>query len=233
MNKPFKDSEVDHLLSFIGYGNISAPIGFLGMEEAGGGFENLQNRLTFDQVEDLYHGHKKLGILKYHEGSRYIQSTWRGMCLIILHLMGREISRDEIRRFQAEELGRTHSNTFLLELMPLPKPSLDAWGYSGFLPQFESKDDYYQQILPKRIQHIQSLISEQSPDIVIGYGKGYWRYYRKLFPKSKFSRNKIYEIAEGKPFVLLTHHFTARSLNGRLPEIAQYAQDGLNASTQH
>lgn len=231
MSKSFTDSEVDHLLSFIGYGNVNAPFWFLGMEEAGGGYENLRRRLLFDEIEDLYQGHKKLGVLKYHEGSRYIQPTWRGMCVIMLNLMGKEVTRDEIRRFQAEELGRAHSNTFLLELMPLPKPSIEAWGYSGFLPQLGSKDDYYQQILPKRIQLLKTLISEHSPDVVIGYGKGYWGNYRKLFPRAKFSRIKIYEMAEGNPFVLLTHHFTARSMDGRFPEIAKFVRDGLNSST--
>ena len=98
----FTDYEVEKLLSFIGYGNLSAPVWFLGMEEAGGGIENLRNRLKFDVIEDLYQGHKKLGILKHHEGKRIIQPTWRGMCVIMLTLKGIDINREEIRNYQDE-----------------------------------------------------------------------------------------------------------------------------------
>lgn len=50
MTKSFTDSEVEHLLSFIGYGDLSAAVWLLRMEEGGGGKENLRRRLTFDRV---------------------------------------------------------------------------------------------------------------------------------------------------------------------------------------
>ena len=230
MSRPFTDEEVEHLLSFVGYGNLSAPIWFLGMEEGGGGEENLRRRLSFERIEDLYEGHKKLGILKHHEGYRKIQPTWRGMCVIMLNLMGEDPTTDAIRAFQAERLGRSSSNTFLLELMPLPKPNMDAWDYDGLLPQFGSKEDYYEQILPQRVEYLRSLIDRHSPAAVIGFGKSYWHHYRKLFPTSEFKSRKIYEIAGGSPFVLLSHHFTARSMNGRFSEIARIVRDGIDAS---
>ena len=220
-NKHFKDSEVEHLLNFLGYGNLSAPVWFLGMEEAGGGEENLRNRLSFKKAEDLYSGHKKLGITKHHEGNRLIQPTWRGMCVIMLTLMGRKVTRDEIRNYQAEHLGRHGDDTFLLELMPIPKASISSWSYEGLLPQFESREDYYSQILPRRIQSIQELISKYSPRAIIGYGKSFWGFYRELFKGTTFRNAYPYQIGEGNPLVILTHHFTSKTMNGRFTEIAE------------
>jgi hypothetical protein len=36
MTEPVTDSELSHLLNFIGYGTLDADVWFLGMEEAGG-----------------------------------------------------------------------------------------------------------------------------------------------------------------------------------------------------
>ncbi len=41
MHGPVSDEELGHLLDFIGYGRLDAPVWFLGMEEAGGGEERL------------------------------------------------------------------------------------------------------------------------------------------------------------------------------------------------
>jgi hypothetical protein len=35
------DTELEHLLNFIGYGKLSADVWFLGMEEGGGGANNI------------------------------------------------------------------------------------------------------------------------------------------------------------------------------------------------
>ena len=114
--------------------------------------------------------------------------------------------------------------------MPLPKPNMAAWGYDGILPQFGSKENYYEQILPKRLKYLRSLIDHHSPAGVIGYGKSYWQHYRILFPASEFKRRQIDEIADGQQFVLLSHHFTARSMNGRFSEIANIIRDGIDTS---
>ena len=60
------DSELEHLLDFVGYGRLDAPVWFLGMEEAGGGEDNLRARLKFGTVEDCAEAHRLLGITKHH-----------------------------------------------------------------------------------------------------------------------------------------------------------------------
>ncbi len=45
MGSPLTDSELDHLLNFIGYGTLDADVWFLGMEEAGGGEANIRAEL--------------------------------------------------------------------------------------------------------------------------------------------------------------------------------------------
>jgi len=45
MTNFLSDDELEHLLNFIGYGNLDADVWFLGMEEAGGGEVNIRTRL--------------------------------------------------------------------------------------------------------------------------------------------------------------------------------------------
>jgi len=69
MSTRLTDQELFHLLEFIGYGTLDADVWFLGMEEAGGGEDNLRKRLKFKRVEDCAEGHKILGIEKHRWGS--------------------------------------------------------------------------------------------------------------------------------------------------------------------
>ena len=103
MAVPFTDKEMKHLTNFIGYGELSADVWFLGMEEAGGGEKNLRDRLAFRPIEDCAEAHKLLGITHLHWGKRRIQPTWRGMCYVMLALAGQSTDRESIRAYQAEK----------------------------------------------------------------------------------------------------------------------------------
>lgn len=225
MIKPVTDSELDKLLAFIGYGTLDADVWFLGMEEAGGGEENIRIRVGFDPVEDCAEAHKKLGVLNLHSGKRKIQRTWRGMCYIMLALNGHEPTTEAIRSYQAESLGCFGGNTLLTELMPIPKPKISQWGYEELLPQFHSREDYYKQIRPRRIQYLKDLLTRHSPKVVIGYGKGFWPAYKELFSDVEFSIQDEFEVGKrGNTLIVLTGHFTARTMNGRLDQVVSIIQ---------
>ena len=103
----FTEKEVEHLLNFVGYGSADASVWFLGMEEAGGGEDNLRARLTFNSIEDLREAHLKLGLRQFHDFKRpRIQRTWRGMSYVMLRLNQEEPSRETIRKYQSTQLGR-------------------------------------------------------------------------------------------------------------------------------
>ncbi len=223
--KPITNDQLERLLNFVGYGSLDANVWFLGMEEAGGGEENIRTRLQFRTVEDNANAHKLLGVTKHHSGKRSIQPTWRGMCYIMLRLEGQAPTRENLRTYQAEKLGRFNSNTLLTELMPIPKPKISHWGYNGLLPQFTSREDYYRQIKPRRVQYLRQIIAENQPKAIIGYGKGFWPEYKNLFPGVKFSANGRFQTAnDGTTKIILTDHFTARTMNGKFDDVVSILQ---------
>ncbi|GJM42552.1 MAG: hypothetical protein DHS20C20_28340 [Ardenticatenaceae bacterium] len=220
MTQALTDSELAHLLDFVGYGSLNSDVWFLGMEEAGGGEANIRTRLKFRTVEDNADAHKLLGITKLHWGKRVIQRTWRGMCYIMLRLENKEPSRENIRIYQAEQLGRKQGNTLLTELMPIPKPKISRWGYENLMPQFVSREDYYQKVKPQRVAYLRQLLQEHRPPVVIGYGKTFWASYKDLFPHHDFEKEGIFEVANNQgTLVILTGHFTSRTMNGKFDDI--------------
>ena len=212
MTTAIKDHELEYLLNFVGYGNLDAEVWFLGMEEAGGGESNIRSRLKFRTIEDCAEAHQILGITKHHTGNKIIQKTWRGMCYIMLTLEGKETDRENIRNYQADYLGRFQGNSLLLELMPIPKPSINTWNYEDLFPQFKSRNDYYQTVRPRRINYLQKLFLEHRPKIVIAYGQGIkkknWQAYQDLFGNLEFSKFGQFMIArDTETVVVLTDHF--------------------------
>jgi hypothetical protein len=191
------------------------------MEEAGGGESNLRTRLNFQPVMDNAKAHEIFGWTRHHKGKRTIQPTWRGMCCIMLRLQGIAPTRHNIRTYQAEQLGRTHGNTLLTELMPIPKPKVGHWPYGELMPQFASREAYYAAVKPQRIKLLRELVDTHQPKVVIGYGKGFWSSYKAVFAPMTFARQGQFDVGTGgKTLVILTHHFTARTMNGKFADVA-------------
>ena len=226
------DAELEHLLNFVGYGELDANVWFIGMEEAGGGEDNIRSRLKFRKIEDCANAHQILDITKHHTGRKVIQRTWRGMCYIMLLLEGKPVDRESIRNYQADKLGRFQGNSLLCELMPIPKPSIGSWGYENLIPQFNSADEYYQVVKPRRVKYLRGLLQEHSPKVVICYGKGsennYWQSYRELFPDIKFSKSGRFSVGISmQTTVVLTDHFTSRTINGKFDEVVSIINNHL------
>jgi len=227
---PFTDDEVEHLLQFVGYGTLGADVWFIGMEEAGGGEASLRTRLQFDPVEDCADAHRLLGITKHHWGPKRIQPTWGGMTRVMLALKGIPPTTENVREYQASRLGRHDGCTLLAELMPIPKPHVSAWGYEHLLPQFVNGDHYYRVVKPRRIAYLQQLLSAYAPRAVVCYGKAYWQDYRTLFPRAMFTSHDQFEVAViERTTVVLTGHFTARSMNKKDAMVAALLQDAAKA----
>ncbi len=225
MTRPLSDIHLNHLLNFIGYGSLSAPAWFLGMEEGGGGEANLRVRLQFEPVEDLERAHRLLGVTKFHAGRPVIQRTWRAMAYLMLRLENRPADRESIRTYQAQELGRFGGDSMLVELMPIPKPRIGRWDYEKVLPQFASREDYYSTVKPDRIQLLRELMEQHEPQLVVGYGKQFWSDYCELFPGMVGDEQGPFLVGQWrKTTVVLTGHFTARSMNGQLEPLVEVIQ---------
>jgi hypothetical protein len=183
--------QLDNLLSFRGYGNPAGPFWFIGIEERGDATpQELEVKLKFREVEDLLHamsrevwGHSDLW--EDFDPDKLIP-TWTTMIKIVLKLKGSADWHDKnaVRDYQKSQLGRLDGETFLTDLLPLAKPSDAHW--PEWWP-WQSWDEYAEEVLPKRIAHLQTLFQQHHPSFVFCYGKAYWPFHRKIFPSTQFA----------------------------------------------
>lgn len=177
--------------TFYGYGNYAGKYWFIGMEEAGGEFKDIYHRIDIwekrecREIDDVVEYHKDLG-LEYSTGFQpggNLQPTWKGLIRILLSIKSQEnIHLDDIRNYQVNELGRKDKETCLLELLPLPSPSINYWIYGkhSHLPYLCCKKKFIEYCIDQRINHISQRIKEYKPKVVVFYGMRYEYYWRKI-----------------------------------------------------
>ena len=203
MKNQITDEQLEILEGFVGYGNPDAKIIFIGIEERGGGYWNLEKRFNTPNYKFIdckrFHLDNEISI-KHHSDKSYkdlkLQGVWKFMCYFMLRLNGH--TKDEIdaknkilmREYQSEYLGTTNSKgeTLLTELYPIPCEKENIWGipkekYYDIIPQYKSKKDYRRNVLPKRIKIFRDLINSpkfQASNIIC-YGNGNWKDFENFF----------------------------------------------------
>lgn len=204
--EPLSDRELENLLNFVGYGNLRAPIWFIGIEERGSQ-ESLRYRSTFAKVEDLKNAHIRSGKNKEWEEVE-LQPTWKRMCWIILALQGQEMDNILALDYQSKELGRKNGETMLMELLPIAKKKLNSWGLEGVVRQFESLSEYKKKVKPIRIKLLRGLLAEYRPRVVVCYGR-WWTRHKDIFDNLVFHKkgNFLVSVKEGR-IVILSDHMT-------------------------
>lgn len=219
--QPLSPDQTSKLLEFIGYGNLEAPVWFLGMEEGGGGEERVRIQASFEPIEDLYDAHvNKMGITRYHCGNRVLQSTWKGMSYIMLSLAGIPPDQSTRRTYQAMHLGRHGGDTLVAELMPVAKSTVKDWQYHDLIPKFRDRQHYYDEVIPVRLLRFASLVRIHSPELIVAYGRSYWPYYQSILGPTDFHDSGRFRYGvNGQTTMVLTDHFTARTMNNLLPDV--------------
>lgn len=178
--------------TFVGYGNLRAPMWFLGMEEGGGrDVAELRHRVsTWNErgrraTEDLAGFHRGIGVTKYFVEDRpKLQQTWCALMKALQAWRGGSTDLATLRSVQAKEFGSNDGPAALLELLPLPAQSIDSWPYqelSTSVPQLASRSSYVDHVLPMRVQLLSQLVRMYRPTAVVCYGLGYAKHWESIF----------------------------------------------------
>lgn len=216
---------------FFGYGDLEAPIWFIGMEEGGGNsLEEINKRLSAWKklgetiTMDMYEFHKEINDLKCFSGSSIarLQPTWAKLIRFILSHENQVINTSSVRDFQITRLGRSESKTCLLELMPLPSPSINKWIYSEItnIPELRNRQIYKEQVAPRRISKLKKLINGHNVEKVVFYGKTYTHYWKQfLMNENLWKETEHYLHAyENKIQYCILPHPTAHGVTNKFYE---------------
>jgi hypothetical protein len=164
--------EIERIANFQGYGSLSAPVWFIGIEEGLGKMSdddakrNLKARGSFETVMDLRDAHLRLregGQLIDIETKQSFTQVWQYMAKVMLARNGDRnwwelpVAEQYIR----SSLGRRGGETFMTELSPIPsKSSANKEWYRWFEarlgselgPMLENRKRKLKQILTKPIE---------------------------------------------------------------------------------
>ena len=177
-----KEPVPDHLVhsclhNWLGYGNMNAPIWFIGMEEEGAEIwrfktktlvESLKLRSQFElQMDFRYVWEELYGVpLETLKGS----NVWRYMAAFLLEYGGVEATSENINEYiyEKKQLGRASSNHFIGGFMPLPKQNKAS--IEPYQSIWEKVDSYVSEIADHRLQLIkENLMIHQEVKFLISY----------------------------------------------------------------
>jgi len=205
--------QIQRLLKFKGYGNPAGCFWFIGMEEGGSPrmCELLERATVWDEIEDLA-GASRPWDLKFPDPKlrKWMTWTWWNMCRIVGRLRGNAQWSDKevVREYQFHHLGRRGDESFLTEILPLPKPNTGAWPYEYLYPTRQAYEDA---VRPDRIEGLRELFADHKPKYVFCYGKTNWKHYKSVFRDAEFAPilDGAAEIATlGNSTVVLTNFFS-------------------------
>jgi hypothetical protein len=209
---PREDTEFQYLTrsclyNWLGYGNINAPVWFVGMEEGGAEIwrhstrsleESLSLRSTYDLSMDFREvWEDKYGILL--NTFRGI-TVWHYMAAFLLSHPGMNPDSSKIRDFlfTSKELGGLQSDHFLCELLPLPRRSNDS--IEGYESIWKSVDAYKREVMPKRFELISdTLKANTGVKLLVSYDRTFTSQALSYYPSQlttewNDSRGKAYRL---------------------------------------
>jgi len=168
----------------LGYGNRNARAWFLGMEEACEDVMELPSRIAGGALEDLEEALIRIGRYEHLlDTVPALQRTWAP--LIRSWLVASSTTEapkvDAVRSYQRRNWGSAAGDTLLVELLPLPSPSLQDWPYAGL--GVGTRVEYQRRWLDPRIDLLARLWRESTttPRVAVAYGRSYWKHYRRVF----------------------------------------------------
>jgi hypothetical protein len=223
----------DRIENFVGFGRVDAPVVFIGMEEglkdADALLEDLAIRSTYETpVMDLKEAHRGIaGTERYFDPDRAPrQPTWRVMADLMLRRGGNDTPTGaDRRRYRALELGRSHGDTLLTELLPYPHPKRSDWLYKRF-GKYDTRADYTREMLSRRRTLLRSVIAAAPRQLIVCYGKVNWPEFEDLFDDVIWSDVGPFRVGgKGSTRIVLTTHFSGYGFNteSQLQDLANVA----------
>jgi hypothetical protein len=207
MPERIDDQLLDEFIrTFYGYGNSQGRFWLVGMEEGGGdSVEAIQKRLNYwagdgqRDITDLPATAAAMGGAPWFGERAKLQRTWGMLIRAMLAVDGESPSTEQVKGFQQKSLGRSGGDNCLVELLPLPSPSIRHWIYGecSEIEFLKTRQEYQTTCIPWRIAHLKKVIAERAPPIVIFYGFAYLPHWLEiagvefsLQSDAHFGRNK-------------------------------------------
>ncbi len=231
--------------TFLGYGNIKAPVWFMGMEPGAPDsieliekFYDVWVKRGSPAIDDVRESHLQTHLrhyTKFFENPVVLQKTWRGIIRILFAYAGeKEPTIAELKNYQKEEFGRLKngSNHCVLELFALPAYNIksNSWDkyYRSHLAM--SKKEYFDTNIKSRISKFKTLVKNNKPEVVVFYGTTYKKYWEEIAECSidqikTFNDKIIFYKSTSRTKYIICYHPVARGVTKKyLAMVGEFAK---------
>ncbi len=135
-----------------------------------------------EELVDIYDFHLGINFPEYFSDPVRLQRTWMQQARIVLAYKGKQNTKEDVKAYQRDLLGRKIGETCLLELFPLPSPSTSVWNYDQWsdLPYLQNRKAYIEHCFPWRCDHIHSQIRTYYPKLIVFFGKSYYPFWQHI-----------------------------------------------------
>lgn len=227
---------------FLGYGNIKAPIWFIGMEPGSPDNKKLLKKFftvwaerNKPAVDDVKASHLQIGhshYTRFFENPVIYERTWGGLIKILFTIDGNdEFNIEDVKNYQKDKFGRLNSNHCILELFALPAKNIKTQYWDNhYRKHFNiTKAEFFKKQLKKRISIIKELIIKNKSKTIIFYGSTYKKFWEeiagcKINQTKIFNEEKIFYKSFNKTKYIVCHHPVAYGVtNEYLAEVGKLA----------
>lgn len=215
------------LQKFWGYGNLDAPVWFVGMDER---LDPLEGQEMLEKQFRYAEGNMIDGMLGANRSranewkhlanmgpflpGAELQATWKYPIALYLYLRSRvRLSVDErvkvLREYQIKMLADADKKeTATLELSPLPCPSTreEDWLYGDYdVKGLSSRKEYEKNYLHNRALRLRELIQGHTPKLVIFYSMGYLPHWEEVMGVrlQKITRRTLFAGTQDTAFCII------------------------------
>ncbi len=175
-------SLLDFCGRFLGYGNPSASLWFVGMEEGGGnsieeiaarfGAWERRGRRDFEDMKAFCRETGHAALLPWGSANAPHQRTWCSLIRTQGIRDGKPDLSSNPLAYQRTDWLTEGGETCLLNLMPLPSANTSIWNYADWsdLPALQTRKTYTVEFVGNRIELIREAIMKHRPKQVIFVG---------------------------------------------------------------
>ncbi len=230
-----RDVDWTALERFIGFGNLRAPVVFIGLEpplpDATKVHADVLARSRFAPVMDAEVAHRDLakGPQLFTDRPRP-HRTWAVMADLMLHhenaplREGAERATDR-QRYRSQRLGRAGGESLLIDLLPYPHANVKQWLYAPY-GRHPTRQAYEAAVLDERIALVRDALGAAPRRAIVCYGRGDWKRFKRLFPEARWeSAARFQSAVVGGTRVTLCEHLSRPSFttDSQLDELAAAA----------
>jgi hypothetical protein len=252
---PSREEILEFMEKFFGYGDLSSPYWFVGLEESCEAkqedferrlhtWEALGRETTVDVAKFHYRFSTSAGENLFGRAA-HLQKTWSQLIRIFLNATGDSpIDKSAILEYQKKDLARLgKKETCLLELRPLPSPGKNTFLYSECYPdidELQSREIYENFVTPLRIKKFRELLIWNKPRVVVFYAFGEKNNWEQIVSPCRFDekviggrRCYIGRGSNGILFIISQHPNTRGVTNEYFDEIGKVIKRELQAHPEN